>query len=350
MENYSFVIDGGRRLAGEIELQGSKNSVLPILAATILTREKCTVHNCPRLSDVEAAIDILSHIGCRVKKDGHDIEVDASGVYRYDIPPHLMREMRSSVIFLDAVLGRMRRADLTYPGGCELGPRPIDLHLSSLRKLGAEISEEYGHIICSSSERCSGVVDLSFPSVGATENIMLFSALSEGKTVIVNAAKEPEIADLQIFLNKMGARISGAGSGVIEIEGAKSLHSCEHSVIPDRIALLTYMCAAAITGGEITVHNADLGHVESAVFVLLSSGCAIESFGDTVKLRAPEVIRPVKLIRTMPYPGFPTDAQAIFMAYLTLANGTSTFVENIFESRYRHTDELAAMGADLIVT
>lgn len=350
MEDNSFIIEGGRRLFGEIKLQGSKNSVLPILASTVLSDKKSIIHNCPHLSDVDSAVAILKHLGCEVTRTDDTIEVDPSGVSRCDIPPRLMREMRSSVIFLGAVLGRLKAANMTYPGGCELGPRPIDLHISALRQLGADISEEYGHIICKTDGAVGTGINLSFPSVGATENIMLFCARSRGTTTIVNAAKEPEIEDLQDVLNKMGARISGAGSSVITIEGVQELTGCEHSVIPDRIAAVTYMCAAAITGGEITINNVKSSHISSVMSVMRQSGCSIFDGKNSLHITAPKVIKPVKLIRTMPYPGFPTDAQAIVMAYLTRSCGTSMFVENIFESRYRHTDELISMGADITVT
>ncbi|MBQ3379441.1 MAG: UDP-N-acetylglucosamine 1-carboxyvinyltransferase [Clostridia bacterium] len=349
MADTSFIIEGGKRLAGEITLQGAKNSALPILAAAVLAEGKCVIHNCPDLSDLRAAEAILEHLGCKTVRTGHTVDIDASHIKRSDIPAELMREMRSSVIFLGALLGRTGNADITYPGGCELGPRPIDLHISALGQMGAEISEEYGHIICKSGRARETTVNLSFPSVGATENIMLFAARAKGKVTIVNAAREPEIEDLGSFLNKMGAKVSGAGDSVITIEGADRLFGCEHTVIPDRIAAATFMCAAAATGGEITINKAFPEHLRSVSEVLRRSGCDVSEGENSIRLAAPDMIRPVKLIRTMPYPGFPTDAQAIVMAYLTRARGVSVFVENIFESRYRHTDELISMGADITV-
>ncbi|MBR2742671.1 MAG: UDP-N-acetylglucosamine 1-carboxyvinyltransferase [Clostridia bacterium] len=349
MENASFIIEGGRRLSGEIEIQGAKNSVLPILAAAVLCEGKCVIHKCPRLSDVDSAVAILEHLGCKVNRLDTSVEVDASVIERSHIPARLMRRMRSSVIFLGALLGRTGEADAAYPGGCELGPRPIDLHLGALSQMGAVITEEYGHIICKSGAAKETCIDLSFPSVGATENIMLFAARGRARVTIINAAREPEIADLGEFLNKAGARVRGAGTGVITIEGSLRLSGCEHTVISDRIAAATYMCAAAATGGEITINGADPAHLGSIAAAMKQSGCRIALGERAVSIEAPKEIRPVKLIRTMPYPGFPTDAQAILMAYLTRARGVSVFIENIFESRYRHADELVSMGADISV-
>lgn len=345
-----FVIEGQKRISGEIKVQGAKNSVLPILAATILTEEKCVINNCPNLSDVNYAIEILTHLGCEVEKKGSLIEVDAKNVKRSDIPENLMREMRSSVMFLGPVLSRLRYADMTFPGGCELGPRPINLHVDAFRKLGANIKEEHGHLICDVGKIKSSTINLTFPSVGATENIMLLCAISEGITIVVNAAKEPEIEDLQCMLNKMGANISGAGSGMIKIVGVKKLKGCFHEVIPDRIAAITYLCCAAITGGEITLNNVNNSHIHGVISVLEQSGCDIKTKNNTIYLKSSGIIKPVKMIRTMPYPGFPTDAQAILMSYLTVAKGTSVFVETIFENRFRHVDELASMGADITVS
>ena len=349
--NQKLVINGGRRLEGEIQVHGAKNSALPLLAATILAHGECILHNCPMLTDVDAACRILSCLGCRCSRNGSTVCVDSSNVCGNEIPDNLMREMRSSIVFLGAVLGRTRRCRLTFPGGCELGARPIDLHLAALREMGAEIEEQHGWLECAALGGLHGArVTLSFPSVGATENIMLAAACAEGTTEIHNAAREPEIVDLAEFLNKCGARISGAGGSTIAIEGVKRLEPSEHSVIPDRIAAGTYLCCAAATRGELILTRCCQEHMMGFLPVLESMGCRIYPYGGgklyiscTRRLTAPPTIR------TMPYPGFPTDIQAPFPALSSVAEGTSVFVENIFENRYRHVPELIRLGASIKV-
>ncbi len=349
--NQKLVINGGRRLEGEIQVHGAKNSALPLLAATILAHGECILHNCPMLTDVDAACRILSCLGCRCSRNGSTVCVDPSNVCGNEIPDNLMREMRSSIVFLGAVLGRTRRCRLTFPGGCELGARPIDLHLAALREMGAEIEEQHGWLECAAPSGLHGArVTLSFPSVGATENIMLAAACAEGTTEIHNAAREPEIVDLAEFLNKCGARISGAGGSTIAIEGVKRLEPAEHSVIPDRIAAGTYLCCAAATRGELILTRCCQEHMMGFLPVLESMGCRIYPYGGgklyiscTRRLTAPPTIR------TMPYPGFPTDIQAPFTALSSVAEGTSVFVENIFENRYRHVPELIRLGASIKV-
>lgn len=349
--NQKLVINGGSRLEGEIQVHGAKNSALPLLAATILAHGECILHNCPMLTDVDAACRILSCLGCRCSRNGSTVCVDSSNVCGNEIPDNLMREMRSSIVFLGAVLGRTRRCRLTFPGGCELGARPIDLHLAALREMGAEIEEQHGWLECAAPGGLHGArVTLSFPSVGATENIMLAAACAEGTTEIHNAAREPEIVDLAEFLNKCGARISGAGGSTIAIEGVKRLEPSEHSVIPDRIAAGTYLCCAAATRGELILTRCCQEHMMGFLPVLESMGCRIYPYGGgklyiscTRRLTAPPTIR------TMPYPGFPTDIQAPFTALSSVAEGTSVFVENIFENRYRHVPELIRLGASIKV-
>ncbi len=349
--NQKLVINGGRRLEGEIQVHGAKNSALPLLAATILAHGECILHNCPMLTDVDAACRILSCLGCRCSRNGSTVCVDSSNVCGNEIPDNLMREMRSSIVFLGAVLGRTRRCRLTFPGGCELGARPIDLHLAALREMGAEIEEQHGWLECAAPGGLHGArVTLSFPSVGATENIMLAAACAEGTTEIHNAAREPEIVDLAEFLNECGARISGAGGSTIAIEGVKRLEPSEHSVIPDRIAAGTYLCCAAATRGELILTRCCQEHMMGFLPVLESMGCRIYPYGGgklyiscTRRLTAPPTIR------TMPYPGFPTDIQAPFTALSSVAEGTSVFVENIFENRYRHVPELIRLGASIKV-
>lgn len=347
-----IVIRGGKRLEGEITAHGAKNSALPLLSATVLTgKTENILHNCPRLTDVDAACRILNHLGCRCKREGTTVSVDTTGLNDYEVPVGLMREMRSSIVFLGAILGRTGKCRLSFPGGCELGPRPIDLHLSALRKMGAEIHEEHGYLDCTAPKGLIGTkISLSFPSVGATENIMLAAVLAKGHTEIHNAAREPEIVDLADYLVKCGAEISGAGGDNIYINGVSELHGCEHRVIPDRIAVATYLCCGAITKGELVISKADYRHVASIVPLLEYMGCSIYAFGEnSIYISAKKPLKALPTIRTMPYPGFPTDAQALLMALSTIAQGTSVFVENIFENRFKHVNELVRLGANIKV-
>lgn len=345
-----LIVNGGNPLNGSIRANGAKNSILPILAATIINGGENIIHNCPDLKDVHSAIAILRHLGCRVEYSGGTIVVDSASMDRWDIPDDLMREMRSSVIFLGPILARCGKARMTYPGGCELGPRPIDLHLDALSKLGVHIQEEGGEITCECGPLQGRQINLSLPSVGATENIMLCATACQGTTRIVNAAREPEIWDLQQFLQKAGAQVQGAGQHDITIQGGvPTRQPTEHSVIPDRIESATYLCACAAAGGEICVQQTIPAHFAAVTELLAESGCQIQVGGQEVRLRAPGRLHSVRPVRTMPYPGFPTDAQSPLMATLCLARGTTMFSENIFESRYRHCAELCRMGADIRV-
>ena len=344
----AYLVEGGRPLDGSVRIHGAKNSVLPILAACLLVPGECVVRNCPDLSDVTASLDILRHLGCAVRREGDAVIVDASAPTGWDVPDDLMREMRSSVIFLGAVLGRMGQADLCAPGGCELGPRPIDLHLAAMRSLGAVIAEAGGGLHCTGGLRGADIV-FSLPSVGATENAMLAAVAAEGDTTITNAAREPEIVDLQQFLCAMGADVHGAGSSVITIRGGKRLHGGAYAVMGDRIVAATYLAAAASAGGTVEVTGVDWRHLSTVTAVLAEAGCTLTSTPERILLRCQAPLRGVRPVRTAPYPGFPTDAQAPLMAALCKGTGCSVFVENIFESRYRHVDELCRMGADIRV-
>ena len=344
-----ITIQGGRRLEGALTVQGAKNSVLPILAATILHPGRTVLRGCPRLSDVEASIRILRHLGCLAGWEGEELVVDTGPMSRGDIPDHLMREMRSSVIFLGAILARLGWAEMSYPGGCELGPRPIDLHLAALRQLGAELKEEGGRLLCGARRMTGREIALSLPSVGATENAILAACGAEGETILFNAAREPEIADLQDFLCAMGCKVRGAGSSTVCVMGRQSTHDAVHTVMPDRIAAATYLSAVAAAGGQVELLGIDYRHLSTVTAALHAAGCQITGGEGRISLRSDGALRSAGTVRTAPYPGFPTDAQAVVMAALLRSQGATVFVENIFENRYRHVDELRRMGADISV-
>lgn len=345
-----LMVQGGKRLCGELTVHGAKNSALPLLAASLLGDSPSIIHNCPELSDVDSSIHILEWLGCRVKREGNTVIVDSSSIDRYDIPDNLMREMRSSVVFLGAIAAKCGRARISFPGGCELGPRPIDLHLTALRQMGLAIDEGHGELDCSAPEGLTGTeIALSFPSVGATENIMLAASTAKGTTIILNAAREPEISDLADFLNGCGARINGAGEGTIRIDGVSRLTGTEHTVIPDRICAATYMAAAAVTQGNICLRGIIPAHLGPVLSLFSEAGCDLSVSGRDLRITAPKRLHSLKTVRTMPYPGFPTDAQAPVMSMTALSEGTSVFVENIFESRYKHVGELLRLGAHIKV-
>ena len=344
----TYIVEGGRPLEGSVEVHGAKNSVLPILAACLLAPGECVIRNCPDLSDVRASLDILRRLGCRAERQGEAVVVDASAPTGWDVPDALMREMRSSVIFLGAILGRMGRAELCAPGGCELGPRPIDLHLAAIRALGGAVEEAEGGLRCSGRLRGADIV-LSLPSVGATENAMLAAVSAHGDTTITNAAREPEIVDLQNFLTALGARVRGAGSSVITVEGGAPLHGGSYTVPADRIVAATYLAAAGCAGGDVELTGVDWRRLSTVTAVLREAGCRVASTPDAIRITARGPLRGVPPVRTAPYPGFPTDAQPPLMAALAGSRGCTVFVENIFESRYRHVDELSRMGADIRV-
>ncbi|HHV74099.1 MAG TPA: UDP-N-acetylglucosamine 1-carboxyvinyltransferase [Thermoanaerobacterium sp.] len=344
-----YVIKGGNRLKGEVRINGAKNSVLPILAATLLNKGVSILHSCPRLKDVYSMIEILRHLGCTVEFDGSDIIVDSSGIIDYHIPDRLMRAMRSSIFLMGALVARNNVAQISFPGGCDIGHRPIDLHIKSLKKLGISIDESYGFINCESKSICGNEIHLDIPSVGATENIMLAASMADGTTVIGNAAKEPEIEDLQNFLNSMGAKISGAGTNTIVIRGVKELHDTEYTIIPDRIVAGTYLIASAITKGEVVLKNVIKRHVDSLLSKLNECGFKISHGNDFIKLNSTGRAKAVDMIITLPYPGFPTDLQAQMVSLLATADGTSIVTETIFDNRFKYTEELVRMGADIKV-
>lgn len=342
-----IIIDGPVELHGEIRIQGAKNSTLPLLAAAVICKGQTVLHNCPKLSDVETAVRILEHLGCKCKWEESDLIVDNEMIC-CEIPHDLMQGMRSSIVFLGALVSRCGEANLYFPGGCEIGLRPIDLHISSLKKLGVEIQESGGCLKCSAPNGIRGsYVSLSFPSVGATENLMLAAVCSKGTTVIANAAREPEICDLAAYLNRCGGRIYGAGESCVIIDGVDELYGCEYDIMPDRIVTVTYMSAAAVTGGDVTLHGVDNTHILPMMAPFEESGCMVRQYGDSLNIMAPKRLKAVKHIRTMPYPGFPTDAQPVVMPMAAIGDGTSIFVENIFENRYKYAEELRHMGANI---
>lgn len=340
-----YIINGGKRLEGEIKISGSKNSVLPILTATVLSFDETVIENCPLISDTLMTLKILKHLGCKVNVEGNTVTVNSRELTTCEVPYQLVKSMRSSIIFLGSVLSRMGEVKISYPGGCELGARPIDIHLEALKQLGAEITHEDDWIVCTGNKLFGKDITLHTPSVGATQNIMLSAVYAEGTTKIINAAREPEIIDLQNFLNAMGARIYGAGTSEVIIHGVKKLLHAKHTIIPDRIIAGTYLIAAAITKGSVTVETIP-EHLMSVTDKLREAGCKIQLARDKIHLDASNGISCTK-IATEPYPGFPTDLQPQFTSLLSIAHGKSIVHEQIFESRYKYANELIKMGADI---
>ncbi len=343
-----FMIVGGHRLQGKISVSGSKNASLPILAATLLNPGESVIHGVPRLRDVEVMIEVLQYLGARVTREGSTVRVNAAEINCLEVSEELTRKMRASNLVLGPMLGRFKKITISHPGGCDIGSRPMNLHLKGLAYMGAGITEKFGYITAETNRLTGAEIHLDMPSVGATENIMMAAVLGKGTTIIRNAAREPEIVDLQNFLNKMGADIKGAGTDIIKIKGVSSLGSTEHNVIPDRIEAGTHMIAAAITGGDVTVTNVIPEHVESLIAKLKETGAQITVGEDTLRVTARG--RPSAVdIKTLFYPGFPTDLQPQIMALLTTADGTSIVSEMVFENRYKHVSELRRMGADIKV-
>ncbi|NLW16972.1 MAG: UDP-N-acetylglucosamine 1-carboxyvinyltransferase [Firmicutes bacterium] len=344
-----IVIAGGRPLSGKVRSGGAKYSALPILGATLLTESPCVIREVPNLTDVKVMCRILEDLGAKVEVNGDAIRVEAAALTSLTVPEHLMREMRSSIIVMGAILTRFGTVKVSQPGGCDIGSRPIDLHIKGLRELGAEISEKHGYITATCKRLRGASIHLEFPSVGATQNLMMAATLAEGTTVITNAAKEPEIVDLQNFINSLGANIKGAGTDTIRIEGVEKLHGTDYTIIPDRIAAGTYLIAGTITGGQVTVENVIPEHLESLLAKLREMGVQVETTGDSVSVCVNQPLKAIDSLRTLPYPGFPTDLQAPMMALLCIANGTSVVTETVFESRFKHVNELRRMGADIKV-
>lgn len=340
-------IAGGNRLSGSVTVQGAKNAVLPIMAASVLAPGETELLNVPTLRDVNTTIRILRGLGSSVEREGDAVYIDSRPMSRSEIPHSLMRELRSSVIFLGALLARCGHARLSMPGGCELGPRPIDLHLMALRALGAEIDERGGDLICSAPSGLRGAgIALPMPSVGATENAMLAACAAEGETVIMNAAREPEITELQTFLQTLGADVTGAGSATVRVRGKKlEPFRVGHRIMPDRIVSSTLLCACAAAGGDVELRAVEPRHFSTVLHSLSECGCDIMSNSSSVRLRSGGNLKAPMPVITGPYPGFPTDAQPLMLAACLKARGTSVFVENVFQNRFRFTEELQRLGA-----
>lgn len=341
-----IIVKKSAPLRGTVKIDGAKNAVLPIIAATLLAEGKSVLKGVPNLRDVHVISDLLRHLGAEVTYEGTTLTVDASNITTCEAPYELVRKMRASFLVMGPLLARFNHTKISMPGGCAIGTRPIDLHLKGFKSLGAEVEIDHGFVEAKTEKLTGNKLYLDFPSVGATENIMMAAALAEGTTIIENAAEEPEIVDLANFLNEMGANVKGAGTNTIKIKGVESLNGAEHTVIPDRIEAATYMVAAAMTKGDITVENVLMEHLKPIIAKLRETGCEIIEMENAVRVIGPEVLKPID-IKTLPHPGFPTDVQAQFMAMLTIANGTAVVIETVFENRFMHVAEFNRMGADI---
>ena len=347
MEKY--IIHGGARLTGEVEISGAKNAVVAILPATILCEEPCIIENIPNISDVTSTVDILSEMGAKITVlNKHTLEIDASGIYLSEVPYSMARRMRASSYFMGALLGRFHHSKVPLPGGCDFGVRPIDQHLKSFSALGAEYSVESGVVVLNAEKLTGAHIYFDIVTVGATTNAMLASVLAEGMTVIENAAKEPHIVDLANFLNAMGADIMGAGTDVIKVRGVKRLHSATHSIIPDQIEAGTYMVAAAATRGDVLVRGVIPKHLESITSKLMSIGVSVTEYDEAIRVVGDKPYKKAN-VKTMPHPDFPTDMQPQIAVLLCLAEGTSLLTEGVWDNRFRYVDELRRMGAQISV-
>lgn len=341
-----IVVKESKPLKGTVRVSGAKNAVLPIIAATLLVDGVSVIKSVPNLRDVNVMSDLLRYLGAKVQYDGETLVVDATEIKETEAPYHLVNKMRASFLVMGSLLARFNTAKISMPGGCAIGTRPIDLHLKGFRAMGAEIISDHGYIEAAAQKLAGSKIYLDFPSVGATENIMMAAVRAEGTTTIENAAEEPEIVDLANFLNKMGAKVRGAGTNTIKITGVEKLEAVEHTVIPDRIEAGTYMVAAAMTKGDVFVDNVIIDHIKPVVAKLIEVGCTVEEHENGVRVIGAQEIMPTN-IKTLPHPGFPTDMQSQFMAMLCLANGKSTITETVFENRFMNVPELIRMGANI---
>ncbi len=343
-----LIINGGAKLEGELGIHGAKNAALPVFAAALLTEEPVTIYNWPAISDVYYMLSILEHMGAFVAYEKDKLIIDTRRAQRYEMPDRLAKEIRSSIFMMGPVLARFKMARFTYPGGCEIGTRPIDLHLKGLKELGVNVTETGGHILCEGRKLKGGDVHLDYPSVGATENLMMAASLAPGITVIRNAAREPEIIELQEVLNRMGSDVKGAGTSSIRIEGKNRLNGFTYTCIPDRIVAGTYMVAAVVTNGNITLKNVIPEHLFAITAKLREAGTHVKVYKDAVTVTGQGRPREMHLIETGPYPGFPTDMQAQMCVAASIASGTSIIVESVFDNRFKHVGELLRMGANIV--
>ncbi len=345
-----FAVRGGERIQGEMTIGAAKNAVLPIMAASVLADSPSLIAGCPRIADVESMRGILGCLGCPSEWNESGLTVSGDHLARGEMPEQLSKRVRSSIFLLGPILGRLRRAEVVYPGGCEIGLRPIDLHLSGLRRMGVVIEEREGVLRCDGGNMHAADVHLDYPSVGATENVMMAAVLTPGRTTISNAAREPEIGDLQSYINAMGGHVRGAGSPLIEIEGVRRLHGASYTPMFDRIAAGTYLCAAAITGGEILLSGVQPCHMTAVMEKLREMGCAVTEEENRLSLRAPRRLKAFDTLQTQPHPGFPTDMQSPMLALASVAEGCGVVVENVFENRFALAGELSRMGANIRVS
>ena len=349
MDPEKLIISGGNRLQGTVKIDGAKNSALSIMAATLLTKDACILRNVPRLTDVDIMAKVIRKLGVKVEwKEENSLYIDSDNFNNYKAPYELVKMMRASILVMGPLLARLKRAKISLPGGCAIGARPVDYHLKGFEALGAQVEMERGYIEAKVDKLKGGDIYLDFPSLGATENIMMAACLAEGLTTIENAAKDPEVVELGHFLNKMGAKVEGLGTDLIEIEGVKKLHGVDYTIIPDRIEAGTYMIAAAITGGNILIESADPLLLKPLVVKLEEAGVQIELEKNLIKVTGPDRVKAVD-IKTLPFPGFPTDMQPQFMALSCIAKGTSVITETVFEKRFVHIGDLKRMGADIKV-
>ena len=347
MEQY--VIKGGNPLVGEVEIGGAKNAALAILAAAIMTDEMVYIENLPDVRDINVMLEAIQEIGARVDRiDRHTVKINGSGIKEVSVDDEYIRRIRASYYFIGALLGKYKSAQVPLPGGCNIGSRPIDQHLKGFRALGADVDIMHGAIVAKADELHGSHIFLDVVSVGATINIMMAASLAPGRTILENAAREPHVVDVANFLNSMGANIKGAGTDVIRIKGVEKLHRTEYSIIPDQIEAGTFMFAAAATGGDVTVKNVIPKHLEATTAKLEEIGCEVEEFDDAVRVRAPKRLHRTH-VKTLPYPGYPTDMQPQIAVTLALAEGTSIVTESIFENRFKYADELSRMGANIKV-
>lgn len=349
MDSEKFIITGGKRLEGSVEISGAKNSALSIMAATLLTKDVCILRNIPHLTDVDTMIAVIRKLGIKVEwKEDNTLYIDSDNFNNYEAPYELVKKMRASILVMGPLLARLHKAKISLPGGCAIGARPVDFHIKGFETLGAQVEVEKGYIKAEVNKLKGGDIYLDFPSLGATENIMMAASLSEGVTKIENAAKDPEIVELGNFLIKMGAKIEGLGTDLIKINGVKKLNGVDYNIIPDRIEAGTYMIAAAITSGDILIEKIDPLLIKPLIVKLEEAGVKIKQEKDLIEVIGPNSINAVD-IKTLPYPGFPTDIQPQFMALSCVAKGTSVITETVFENRFAHTGDLIRMGADIKV-